>query len=253
MMKHLRFRILGFRGTEKETEKKRSAGSITLEATIFLTMFILFYVVMLDLIQIVRAQAVLQYAANSAAREISVYSYVLTKGGITDQVAGTAETANDFKGKAKELAQKAEEVSDILLGNKEGSLTEAAGDLYETRENLADEYGEDPQKLVSDGLSVVKNWAANEVSAALIEAYVKPRVEASVEAMTNKTADEYLKSLGIVGGTASLDYSNSKWAQNRNGNLVELEVVVVYSVEIDLGWIKLPERTYKVCAKTALW
>lgn len=250
-MKRLRFRIEGYR--DIEAEKKRSAGSITLEATIFLTMFILFYVVMMDLIQIVRAQAVLQSAVNGAAKEISVYSYVLTKGGITDQRAGTAEAANEFIGKADDLASKAGELLDLLSGSSEGSLKEAAGSLYETGEELVGEYAEDPQKLVSDGLNVVKKWAADEVSAAVIEAFVKPRVEANVEAMSNKTADEYLKSLGIVGGTASLDYSQSKWAQNKNGNLVELEVVVVYSVEIDLGWIKLPERNYKVCAKTALW
>ena len=252
-MRHSRFPTWGYRGTKTEKDKRYSAGSITLEATIFLTMFILFYVVMLDLIQIVRAQAVLQYAVNSAAKEISVYSYVLTKGGITDQRAGTSETANDFKGKATELADGVEQVGEILIGESEGNLSDAVGSLYETGEGLMDEYSEDPQKLVNDGLSVVKQWAANEVSAAVIEAFVKPRVEANVEAMSNKTADEYLKSLGIVGGTAELDYSASKWAENKSGNLVELEVVVIYSVEIDLGWIKLPERRYKVCAKTALW
>lgn len=252
-MKHLRFRIWEYKGIRREKDKKCSAGSITLEATIFLTMFILFYVVMLDLIQIVRAQAVLQYAVNSAAKEISVYSYVLTKGGITDKRAETAETANAFVGKAAELAEQVERVEGILLGSSEGNLTEAVGSLRETNEALVDEYGEDPEKLVSDGLSVVKKWAADEVSAAAIEGFVKQRVEASVEAMSNKTADEYLKSLGIVGGTAELDYSESKWAENKSGNLVELEVVVIYSVEIDLGWIKLPERRYKVCAKTALW
>lgn len=254
MMKHLRFPTWGYRGTKTEKNKKKcSAGSITLEATIFLTMFILFYVVMLDLIQIVRAQAVLQYAVNSAAKEISVYSYVLTKGGITDKRAGTSETANAFKGKAQELASGLKDVGDILSGNSEGNLIEAVGGLQETGEGLVDEYSEDPKKLVNDGLAVVKQWAANEISAAAIESFVKPRVEANVEAMSNKTADEYLKSLGIVGGTADLDYSRSKWAENKSGNLIELEVVVVYSVEIDLGWIKLPERSYKVCAKTALW
>ena len=253
MMRHLRFRIWEYRDTNRKQKNKYSAGSITLEATIFLTMFILFYVVMLDLIQIVRAQAVLQYAVNSAAKEISVYSYVLTKGGITDKRAETSETANDFKGEAADLADGLAEVGEILMGSSEGNLSDAVGDLYETGEGLLDEYSEDPQKLVNGGLAFVKQWAANEISAAAIEAFVKQRVEANVEAMSNKTADEYLKSLGIVGGTADLDYGRSKWAENKSGNLIELEVVVVYSVEIDLGWIKLPERSYKVCAKTALW
>lgn len=224
-----------------------------MEAAIFLTMFILFYVVMLDLIQIVRAQAVLQYAVNSAAKEVSVYSYVLTKGGITDQRAGTSKAADEFKGKLQDLVDGAKKVDDILEGNSEGSLYDAVGDLYDTGEGLVDEYGENPKKLLNDGLNVVKQWAANGVSSAVIGEFVKSRVEANVEAMSNKSADDYLKSLGIVGGTADLDYSQSKWAVNKSGDLVELEVVVAYSVEIDLGWIKLPERKYRVCAKTALW
>lgn len=252
-MRHFRFRIWEYRATEIKKKKKRSAGSITLEAAIFLTLFILFYVVMIDIIQIARAQAVLQYAANSAAKEISVYSYVLTKGGITDQRAGTSETANNFKGKAAQLADGLEKVGNILSGNSEGNLVDEAGKLYETGEGLVNEYGEDPEKLLNDGLSVVKQWAANEVSSAVVGAFVKQRVEANIEAMSNKSADDYLKSLGVVGGTASLDYSQSKWAENKSGNLVELEVVVVYSVKIDLGWISVPERRYKVCAKTALW
>lgn len=252
-MKRLRFHILEYKAIKKERKGKYSAGSITLEATLFLTMFMLFYVVMMDLIQIARAQAVLQYAVNSVAKEISVYSYVLTKGGITDKRAGTSERANEFKGKAAELVDGVMNVGAILQGESEGNLTDSVGELYEMGEGLVNEYSEDPKKLVGDGLSIVKQWAAGEVSSAVIAAVVKPRVEACVETMSNKSADEYLKSLGIVGGTASLDYSQSKWAENKSGNLVELEVVVTYSVEINLGWLKLPERNYKVCAKTALW
>lgn len=253
MMRHLQFHILVYKDTKRKKAKKRSAGSITLEATIFLTMFILFYVVMLDIIQIARAQLVLQYAVNEAAKEISVYSYVLTKGGITDKRAATSEQADAFKGKAGELIDGVLNVGAVLQGQSEGSLTEVVGGLYETGEGLVNEYGENPEKLVEDGLSVVKQWAAGEVSAAAIGAIVKQRVEENVEAMSNKSADSYLKNLGVVGGTAGLDYSESKWAANKSGNLVELEAVVVYSVKIDLGWISVPERSYKVCAKTALW
>ena len=66
-------------------KSREEKGSITLEASIFLVLFIVFYMMMMGLIQIVRAQVILQYAANETAREISQYSYVLTKTGIGEK------------------------------------------------------------------------------------------------------------------------------------------------------------------------
>ena len=61
-----------YRATREK--RKGEMGGITLEASIFLVIFIVFYLAMMDLIQIARAQVILQYAANETAREISQYS-----------------------------------------------------------------------------------------------------------------------------------------------------------------------------------
>lgn len=61
---------MGFR--DIKNKKKKEKGSITLEASIFLVIFIVFYMAMMDLIQIARAQVVLQYAANEAAGKFPV-------------------------------------------------------------------------------------------------------------------------------------------------------------------------------------
>ena len=72
-------------------------GSLTVEATVFLTIFILFVLVVYDFLQIARAQVILQYAANQAAMEISEYSYVLTKAGITSKYQQTMSQSRAFQ------------------------------------------------------------------------------------------------------------------------------------------------------------
>lgn len=261
-MKRLRFPIWGCKGIDRnskidrngQTEKKTDcAGSVTLEAALLLSMFILFSSAMMDLIQIARAQIILQYAVNNAAKEISVYSYVLTKAGITQKRVETSESADEFKGKIGELVSGVKQVHSALDGGSIGGVVVAGKNLYGVLEGLIGEYGEAPGELVSDVVDVGKQWAADKVSSKLIELYVKPRVEECIKNMSGDDADGYLESLGILGGTVSLDYSKSEWAKEKKGDLPVLRVVVEYPVEIKLGWIELPERNFRVCATTAIW
>lgn len=255
-MRRLRFPIWDYRDIDNFKKKEKPSccrGSVTLEAAIFLPMFILFSVAMMDLIQIGRAQTILQYAVNSAAKEISIYSYVLTKGGVTGKRVETSENADACKGKMTELVDGLEGVQKSLGSGNPGNVINAGTDLYSVLKKLAGEYGEDLEKLGKDATDVSKQWAADKVSAFLIESYVKPRVEACIRMMSEKEPGAYLESLGILGGCTSLDYSHSKWAAEKKGDLVVLEVVVEYPVEIKLGWIHLPERRFRVRAKTAIW
>lgn len=255
-MRRLRFPIWGCRDIDnlKKREKPNCcAGSVTLEAAVFLSMFILFSVVMMDLIQIARAQMILQYAINSAAKEISIYSYVLTKSGVTGKRAATSENADACRGKAGELLNGLGEVQASLESGNPEHVINAGTNLYSGLKQLTGEYGSDLEKLAQDAVDVGKQQAADRVSAVLIESYVKPRVEECIRLMSEREADGYLESLGILGGCASLDYSHSKWAAEKKGDLAVLEVVVEYPVEIKLGWIHLPEKRFRVRAKTALW
>ena len=52
---------------KKETQR----GSLTVEATFVLTIFIMGYMCMMSLVQIVRAQTILQYVVDQAALDIS--------------------------------------------------------------------------------------------------------------------------------------------------------------------------------------
>lgn len=229
----------------RTTEK--TAGSITLEASIFLTVFILFYMALMDLVQIARAQVILQYSINEVAKEVSQCSYILTKTGIVEKRMATSSTANQFKGQTADLVNAVKE-----LGN---TLTEG-GDIVGAAEhagNLAYDYFSDTDELASNILSLIKSSGANIASNYVIQELVESNVKKQLEGMTTKDVDTYLEDLGIEGGFDSLDFSRSNWCQTSSGRMPDLEVTVVYQIHFNLGFIELEPRTFKLTAKTALW
>lgn len=236
---------MGFWDIKKREEKEK--GGITLEASIFLVIFILFYLAMMDLIQIARAQVILQYAANEAAREVSQYSYVLTKTGIVDKRVSTSSQAAAFTADAAQLLDDIEAVGNTLAsgGNAIGALQQAGQHGY-------DFFG-DPDTLMNNIFSLIKTEGANMLSDAVIALIAENIVEEQIENMSSKSADEYLQDLGIEGGMGGLDFGGSQWANAANGGMPELEVVITYTIDFHLGIFELEPRTFKVGAKTALW
>lgn len=111
----------------------------------------------------------------------------------------------------------------------------------------------DPDALMNNIFSLIKTKGADILSDAVIEGIVKSVVEEQIENMSTKGADQYLKDLGIDDGMGGLDFSDSEWANNANGDIPELKVSIIYTIDFHLGIIELKPRTFKVCAKTGLW
>lgn len=70
---------------------------MTVEATIMLTLFFCFYMAFMSLINMVKVQSLLQYSVDQTAKEISAYSYVLTKSGVTAQVKRRVQQQRSLK------------------------------------------------------------------------------------------------------------------------------------------------------------
>lgn len=230
-------------------KKNRQEGSITLEATIFLILFISFYMVMISLMQLARAQVLLQYCAAETAKQISQCSYVLTKMGIVEKRVATSKQANAFKADFKNI------ISDI--GKMESSLKGAdfAGAYGHSKSlyNGIDDMAKDPDALINNVISLVKQYGADILSNGVIEILVENTFKKQVSNMTNTDPNIYLKNLGVKDGLNGLRFNNSSWAKDASKGMPELKVVVFYSMEPQIGIFKLSERNYCVCAKTALW
>ena len=256
MRKPLRFHTQEYRDIKKNRKEK---GSITLEATIFLTMFIMFYLFFIYLVQMTKAQVVLQYSINEVAKEVSAYSYVLTKTGIVEKRVGTSESATEFKDKTTEVVECFKNLGAVISSDDTDLLEKAQGieegvkDTYDKSKAYAETYLSDPKNLLNKLLDVAKSGVTDWASSAIIGEIVESEVEKQIAVMSNKNPDTYLKSLGIVDGLDGLDFSKTKWASESKEGMPVLEVTVVYEIKMNLGWFELEPRKYKLTAKTALW
>lgn len=231
-------------------KSREEKGSITLEASIFLVLFIVFYMMMMGLIQIVRAQVILQYAANETAREISQYSYVLSKTGIVKKRVSTSSQAAAFTENVSQLMDDIEKVGNTLSTGE--GLEELPGNIEQAGQHAESLLG-DPDALMNNIFSLIKTKGADLLSSMVIEGLVESVVQEQIKNMSAKSADEYLRDLGIDGGMEGLDFSGSRWANASSGGLPELEVSIAYTIDFHLGILELKPRKFKVCAKTALW
>ncbi len=243
MMKHSKLNTMASRGTS------RSRGSITMEAAIFLTLFVMFYVGLMDLIQIAKAQVILQHSINQVAKEVSAYSYVLTKAGIVEKRLDTSTRANEFKNKVGEMVEAVQTVGETLSG---GNVIEAIG-AVETTGGKIQEFTSEVDELPRNLLAMIKQAGANLVSDFVIQEIVEIELRKQIEMTSGKDADQFLRDLGIQDGFAGLDFSESNWCGTESGGMPELEVVVIYTIDYNLGYLELQPRTFKLCAKTALW
>lgn len=244
-------------------KKRRENGSITLEATIFLTMFIMFYMFFIYLVQMTKAQVVLQYSINQVAKEVSAYSYILTKTGSIDKIVQTAESAGETKEDTKEVIDSASTSFENLCNLFSGESVNLIDDTINTIDSVEDTYNKavaykdkyfsDLNVLLEKLLELLKAEAANIVSDAIIGEIVESEVKKQIEVMSHKDADEYLRDLGIVDGLDGLKFNETKWAQESKEGMPVLEVTVVYEMKMNLGWFELEPRKFKLTAKTALW
>ena len=133
--------------------KKDEKGSITLEAAIFLSLFLMGYLAFMSLVQIGRAQMIMQYTLNETAKELSQSSYILTKTGIVGQSIQTGQKSREFQGKTEELLDSVMEFG--------ASVTEG-GNVVQTAEVAYDnieDYFSNSDDIIQGLIAVVKNTA----------------------------------------------------------------------------------------------
>ena len=114
---------------------KKERGSITLEAAIFLSMFLLAYLAFMDLVQVARAQMILQYTLDETTKELAQNSYILTKTGIVGQSIQTGQKSQQFKGKTEEMLNSVVDFGNALSGNGNGNVIQSANVAYSNLED----------------------------------------------------------------------------------------------------------------------
>lgn len=210
----------------EKKRKKSEKGSLTVEALVFLIPFIMAFCTIINAARFVQAEMLIHHAITQTAKQVSTYSYVLTKAEIAQRMQAT-------NGKSQEFTNDMNEAMTSISG-------------------LADAVG-DPEAMAEGAFSVVKSGVAQEVTSAAIGKLAKDSIEKSIKNLTDDP-DKFLENLGIVGGLSGLDFSESKWISNDAGGKGNVKIVVTYMMknvifpDFDFG-----QYEFYQCASTLIW
>ena len=222
---------------------KKDKGSITLEAAIFLSMFLLAYLAFMDLVQAARAQMILQYTLNETAKELSQNSYILTKTGIVEQSVKTGQKSKEFQGKTEEMLNSVIDFGNAIAGD--GDVIKSADVAYE----YVSDYFSNSDDIVQGLIAVVKNQAGGMAKEYAVGQVCRGSLKKQLGYVTSQDPDDYLKKLGIEGGLGSISFQGTKWFDTSR----ELDIVMTYKLTYNFGILGKQERIFKVRAKTAIW
>ena len=76
---------------------KKNRGVITVEATLTLTAFMFFFMMLYDILTVCITQAKVAEALNNTAKEFSQYSYIIGVTGLDKSIGGLQQNANNRK------------------------------------------------------------------------------------------------------------------------------------------------------------
>lgn len=206
----------------KEGESK---GSLTVEALLFLIPFMMAFCTIINAARFVQAEMLVHHAVTQTAKQISTYSYVLTKTKISEKMQST-------NGKSEKFLVTVNEATNSITG-------------------LADAVS-DPDAIVEGVFSLVKQQASQTVMTQVVGMVTKNNINNAITLMSDDP-NEFLENIGIVGGVSGLDFSESKWISN-SGKKGDIQIVVTYSMknllfpDFDFGQYEFCE-----CAYTLIW
>lgn len=242
-------------------QSKNEHGSVTVEASIALTAFLFVFVTIYGLITVCRAQANIQVAINSAAREISQYSYLYGMTGLDKAINGTREAGAadaekgktfigqvaDVFGEIQGLAGEAksmditswDSVSTVAAGAKDLTDSESVKAVWQSLKSAA----KDPKAILFGMGRIMAAGAWDIGMSQLIAAPISRLItEKNLRRSATDTADAFCKSLRIVPGSYlgnesyfnGLDFTHSELFPVGADNKVTDEILIVVTYKVKL-------------------
>lgn len=253
-------------------EQKDERGMIVIEAAISFTIFITVCLAIVYFINIYTVHNRIQFAINSAAKEIASCTYICEALGVR---AGMQKVQSDGSIYMENIDNTTDQVIDSL--NKIQALYSNGTKATENLSNF--ELNADSISSIQSSLSTLKEDAAATASSIKASAsslkdlfsdsngliagiiymmedsvsYTLRNIvgAAAAEGLTEhylrqegQSADSYLKAYGIQDGYDGLDFSGSTLLCDKNTNMRVIDIIVEY--DIDLSFVRLVIPNAKV-------
>lgn len=242
--------------------KGNEKGAIVAEATIALTAFMFAIFTILSIVNICFIQAKMGIALNTAAKEISQYSYLYYALGVNNLEAEFNEGTAD----SKELAQNTIDGVGTMMSSLAGASEHAETGDFEAMiseieagvtsiDSLLTKYGEkienDPKGFILGMGKMAVNELKEEGKRVLAQILAKIFMEKNLKSTPDGDADAYLKSYGVVDGMDGLDFNYTSFLAY--GTSDEIQLICTYDVRV-LQLLGIDFTfTIRQCAKTTAW
>ena len=145
------------RAEEKNRDKIRGAGnkgSLTVEALLFLIPFMIAFFTLINAARFVQAEMLIHHAVTQTAKQISAYSYVLTKTKISDRIISTNKKSADFQVTVEKSTKSLKDFANAM-SDMDGLVEDVFGFVKNQGE----------QRLITEGVGMLtKNNIKNEIS-----------------------------------------------------------------------------------------
>lgn len=233
--------------------RKKEQGALTVEAALFLSMFIVFFVSLMNLTDVVRTQVLIQNAVTQTAKELSQYSYILTKTGVVSASNKTAGEAKEVKEDVESVANDAIQIANAIHdGAVTGDIENSMQTIEDSSEHMSDTldvYIEDPENLLSAAMVVAKDGVQSAAKARIVGAITKSRLKTHLS-VSGADPDKKLRQLGVVNGLNGIDFSESRWFDSGTQDIV---IVAKYKMKIKYMFVEAELPQFKVCGATKIW
>ena len=215
---------------------KKERGSITVEAALFLPVFLMAFLTIYNLVYFARAQMLMQYAADQAAKEVAQYSYILEKTGILESLDNLNTKTESFESDMNSIRENLETIQSAGIKN-------AAGNTY----NTVKEYVENPDEFINGVLLAFKRDTINGISSYMVNTVAKSCVEQQLSiAGGSRDLETYKEILGIT----NISMKKTTWCQNKSR---DVKLVIDFDLNSRLPFFTMDSRHYRVQASTRVW
>ncbi len=238
----------------KRNDKRRESGMITVEGVLSLVPFILVIMGIISFINIFMVHNKMQYAIFQVGSELSAYTYFYEALGIR---AGDAEFNNDADRETTEIDKTIADTTNLLgqlstlnetvqnVGSNGVGGLETDLDNLEEEARKAKEAGQnawesaktlfsDPEDLIRNvvylGLQEAEGLAKTFLLELIATSMIDNYLTSEAPHFNPMTADEYLKSMGVVNGMGGLYFDKSELFTDDENSMID--IVVEYDVEV---------------------
>ena len=241
---------------EIREKHKRDRGSLTVECLLFMIPVMCAFFSLVNVSRFVQAEVIMHHAITQTAKQISAYSYVMTKSGISERMINTnaksAKFRTDIDTAAGAVSDFFSAVGGALQGqNIQQNINDAVDNLI-LGVDTVQPYLEEPRQILVGVLSALKSGVRHELMVAVVGGVARGCIRQSLSYVSSDP-DAYLEKLGVVDGIDGLDFSDSKWIDNTEGK-GNIEITVTYTMrnlmfpQFDFG-----QHQYRLCASTLTW